>query len=110
MKKFLLGFLLLASCSGDTNNGVLFHHYSTLCEEIRVIIYRQDGNTLKDFYGQSGYSLSDPEFCVQSIELTVKETIIEVNTVSASQYTVKLILDRNYYYFLIDDRSDYARE
>ncbi len=115
MKKLLLGLLLLSSCSTQSNSvfsstsvganeGVLLHHYSTLCEDAIVNIYRMGvGAPYIEFVGRSSYIEEAPEYCVQSIDLTVKETIIEVNRVY-SQSTIKFVFDRNQYYFLIEDR------
>jgi hypothetical protein len=106
MKKFLLGLILLTSCSAETNNDVLLHHYSTLCEDVYVGIFRQDGTSFTQFFGNVDNVEENPEeYCGQTIDLTLRETIIEVILISnANSSGIKYVFDRNGFYFLIDDR------
>ncbi len=125
MKKLILGILLLASCSAQTNNlssssnmgannlssssnmgandGVIINLYSSLCEDVLVAIFRQNGSAHTEFYGRKNFVDSNPEYCTRTIDLTVRETIIEVILVNPD-LTSKFVFDRNHYYFLIDDR------
>ncbi len=110
---------MLTSCSAQTNNlssssnmgvndGVIFNLNSSRCEDVFVAIFRQNGTSFIQFFGNSANVLDAPEYCDETIDLTLRETIIEVVLkYSANSSGIKYVFDRNGYYFLIeiDDRS-----
>ena len=114
LKKLILGILLLASCSAQTNNlssssnmgvndGVIINLNSSLCEDVYVAIYGQSGSIHTEFFGRKNLVDSNPEYCARTIDLTVRETIIEVILVNPD-LTINFVFDRNHFTFLIDDR------